>query len=410
MKVLLVNKFHYRKGGSETYYFTLAKALKEAGHEVIFFAMKSEHNIPCEQEKYFVENVEYNGKTNPLKQLSMAKKTIYSKEAKRKMAELIEDEKPDLAIFNLVHRQLSLSIIEPLKKNKIPIFWVTHDLIFACPNYTMLDNNGDICEKCMNGNFKYCVKKKCIKGSFLKSYLAYKEARFIKEHNYYNDIDLYICPSLFYKNKLTEANFTTSLIIHLPNPLEMDENIKIPTLDEIKDYVLYFGRISKEKGVKTLIDAVIAIPERKLKILGTGPLEKELKEYVISKKVDNRIKFLGFKSGDELTKYIREAKVVVLPSEWYENGPYSAMEALYNGKPLIVSNLGGLPEFISSEKKGYKFKNFDNNDLKNKIIQLYSMDDNEYLEMARKCVYYANKEFNSVLYVKRIIQIYSQIQ
>jgi len=409
MKVLLVNKFHYRKGGSETYYFTLAKALKEAGHEVVFFAMKNEKNIPCEQEKYFIDNVEYNGKINPFKQLGLAKKTIYSKEAKDKITKLIENEKPDLAIFNLVHRQITLSIIEPLKANNIPIFWVTHDLIFACPNYTMLDNDGNICEKCLNHNFKNCFKNKCIKGSIAKSYLAYREAKYIKKHNYYNDIDLYICPSKFYKYKLTEAHFTTSPIIHLSNPLEMDINKKISSIDEIENYVLYFGRLSKEKGVKTLIDAVVDVEGRELFILGTGPIEKELKHYVFTKNVGDRIKFLGYKTGKELNEFIRKSKVVVLPSEWYENGPYSAIEAMNLGKPLIVSNIGGLPELVEAGKNGYIFETGDIKSLKKCISKIFELSNESYNALSLNSMKLCKQKFGVKNYCEMIIDRYRKV-
>ena len=199
MKILLVNKFHYMKGGSERYYFTLADAFKRNGHEVIFFAMKDEKNIPCKQEKYFVSNSSINGGIK--NKISMVLHMVYSKEAYKKMTQLLKDENPDLVILNLVHKQITCSIIDAIKdyNPKIKIFWTMHDLITVCPSYTMLDGNGNICEKCLHGDFNNCKKNKCIHGSTLMSLLSTYEAKQIKKHKWYNKIDLFICPSNFYK-------------------------------------------------------------------------------------------------------------------------------------------------------------------------------------------------------------------
>ena len=202
MRILLVNKFHFNKGGAETYYFTLADALKRAGHEVVFFSMKHDKNFECKQDKYFVTNREYNNGTSILAKLKAFKNFNYSKEAYNNMKQLISDLKPDLAILSNIHRQLTTSIVDALHEQKVKMFWVVHDLITLCPNYQMLDNDGNICEECCDGNYKCCIKKKCVKNSKLKSFLAYKEAKYNKKHNTYEMVDLFITPSNFYRNKI----------------------------------------------------------------------------------------------------------------------------------------------------------------------------------------------------------------
>ena len=148
MKFVLVNKFHYLKGGSERYYFNLSEILKKHGNEVIYFAMKDEKNISHENDDFFVNNVSKNGSfSNKLKFLSQMN---YSKEAYTKIKKLIRKEKPDVAILNLVHKQISLSIIDALKEENVKIIWVVHDLIMICPSYTMLDGRGNVCEKCLS--------------------------------------------------------------------------------------------------------------------------------------------------------------------------------------------------------------------------------------------------------------------
>lgn len=398
MKILLVNKFHYMKGGSEKYYFTLADTLTKLGHEVIYFAMHDEKNIPSTYSKYFVSNVSKNGGIKG--KIKLVLHMNYSKEAYKKMNELLVNEKPDVAILNLVHKQITLSIIPALKKHNVKIIWTMHDLITVCPSYTMLDGAGNICEKCLNGNFKQCFKNKCAHGSTLMSYLSTREARFIKKKKFYNDVDLYICPSMFYKKKLIEGNFTTSKIVYIPNPLPLDTKYEMNT--NVEDYILYFGRLSKEKGVATLIKAMKEI-DYKLIILGTGPIESELKELVKSERLESKVSMLGFKTGEELQNYIRKSKAVVLPSEWYENGPYSAMEAMALGKPLIVSNYGGLPELVENNVNGYIFSN--NRELIESINAIISLDSLSYKNMCNKSMELAKSKFNPNNYIKKILEL-----
>lgn len=397
MKVLLVNKFHFQKGGAETFYFTLADALKKAGHEVIFFSMKHNNNIPCDQEKYFVTNREYNKKTRLVDKISAAKSIVYSKEAYLNMKKLLVVEKPDLVILNNIHRQLTTSIIDAIKEENIKTYWVVHDLMILCPNYTMLDGNHNICEDCCKGNYKSCLKKKCVKNSTLKSFLAIKEAKYNKKNKTYEKIDLFITPSNFYRNKLIEYGFDDKKIIHMPNPLPSNTVYELST--ETNDYILYFGRLSKEKGVETLIKSMKRI-DYKLVILGTGPIESELKELVKKEDLESKVSFLGFKAGEELKNYIKKARAVVLPSEWYENGPYSAMEAMALGKPLIVSNYGGLPELVDNEVNGYVFNTED--ELVNCINKVINLNLLKYEAMSIKSLNVAKKMFDSCEYVNKL--------
>lgn len=399
MKVLLVNKFHYRKGGSETYYFALAEALKAQGHEVVFFAMQDEKNLPCEQERYFVKNASVGGGFKS--KLNMVLHIAYSQEAYRKMSALLEAEKPDLVVLNLVHKQLTCSVIDAIKKYRadLPVFWTMHDLICVCPSYTMLDGNGNICEKCMDGDFGHCLKNKCAHGSALMSALSAYEAKQIKKRGWYNQVDLFICPSEFYKNKLEAAKFTKSDIICMRNPLPLDTDYAVSAGDG--KYVLYFGRLSKEKGVKTLIDAM-KNTDYPLVILGTGPEESALKNYVVENGIKN-VSFEGFKQGEELDGFVRGARCAVLPSEWYENGPYSAMEAMAKGKPLIVSSLGGLPELVEDGVNGYVYSSKE--ELAEAIEKMIALDSENYATMCERALEKARAAFDPKAYANRIVAL-----
>ena len=395
MKVLLVNKFHYRKGGSETYYFTLAEALKARGHEVVFFAMQDEKNLPCDQEQYFVSNASVNGGIKS--KLNMLLHMTYSKEAYAKMKKLLQAEQPDLVILNLVHKQITLSIIDAIKEHdsKLPIFWTMHDLIAVCPSYTMRDGSGNICEKCLEGNYTHCVKNKCIKGSMPMSILSQYEAEYIRKRKWYDKVDLFICPSEFYRKKLVEGNFTSSPIVTMRNPLPMDTAFECRSENE--GYILYFGRLSPEKGVKTLIEAA-KLCGCHLVILGTGPQEEELK--AIAEHCDN-IEFKGFQTGEALRNYVKNSKCVILPSEWYENGPYSAMEAMALGKPLIVSNMGGLPELVEDGVNGFVYEKTAEA-LAERVQKLQDLPEEAYSKMVQCSLEKAKTMFCAETYVEKL--------
>lgn len=404
MKVLLVNKFHYRKGGSETYYLTLADILRARGHEVIFFAMKDEEkNLPCEQEQYFVSNASVRGGIKS--KLNMVLRMNYSREAYRKMKMLLEAEKPDLVILNLVHKQITLSILDAIKEHdpKLPVFWTVHDLIMVCPSYSMRDGSGNICEKCLGGDFSHCVKGRCIKGSLPMSILSRNEAEFIRRRRLYDKADLYICPSEFYRKKLLESHFTASTIVTMRNPLPLET--VYDSCDKPEDYVLFFGRLSSEKGVGTLIEAARKCGCR-LVILGTGPQEAELKALAGDMK---NVEFKGFQTGQALTDYVKNARCVVLPSEWYENGPYSAMEAMAFGKPLIVSNMGGLPELVEDGVNGYIYEKTADN-LAGCIKKLQQLGEEEYRAMAQASLERAKQMFAPISYAEQIERYYEELK
>lgn len=392
MKVLLVNKFHFYKGGAETYYFTLAELLKRAGHQVIFFSMKHEKNIKCDQEEYFVENREYVGKSSFIQKMKAFKNFVYSKETYNNLSKLIEEEKPDLAILNNIHRQLTTAVVDALYDHKIKMYWVVHDLIMLCPNYQMLDGNGHICEDCCSGKYKNCIKKKCVKNSKIKSYLAVKEAKYNKKNDTYKKIDMFITPSNFYRNKLIQYGFDEKKIEYIPNPLGVNFSFQLNKTND--NYLLYFGRLSREKGVDDLINSVLEL-DFNLIIVGTGPCEDYLKR--ISQKND-KIKFVGFKQGNELNDYVKKAKCVVLPSKWYENGPYSAMEAMGFGKPLIVSKYGGLPELVNDGENGYIYN--ETNELKQCIVKM--MNNPNYELMCEKSFEKAKALFDFNTYIKKL--------
>ena len=401
MKVLMVNKFHYLKGGSEKYYFELAELLKENGHEVAFFSMKDEKNIKTDCKEYFVEPIDLNTGSK-LKALDV----IYSKANKKKMEEALDEFKPDIVHLNNFQRQLSASIIDPIKRRNIPIVFTAHDVQAICPAITMMDNDKNICEECMKGKYLNCIKKKCNKGSTLKSIVGALEGYYYRAKNIYtNKIDFIITPSEFYRGKMIEDGIPENKIKALHNFVEL-KDYDLETSDE--GYALYFGRLSKEKGILNLINAFTKLEEGKLYIAGEGPEKETIENIIKENKLEDRIKLLGFLNADQMKDTIRKCKFVIVPSIWYENCPYSVMETLAIGKPVIGANIGGIPELVKNEQSGLTYKYDDIDELANKMETLFNNKElvTEYGVNAKK---QANELYGKDIYYKNIMSIYEKL-
>ncbi|MBQ8647854.1 MAG: glycosyltransferase family 4 protein [Oscillospiraceae bacterium] len=407
MKILLVNKFHYRKGGSETYYFALADALRRAGHEVIFFAMESEKNLPCEQADYFVSGVDYNGPQSVADKIKNGVKLLYSTEAKKKFAALLASEKPDVVHLNLVHRQITLSVVDACKEAGVPVVFTQHDLICVCPNYLCLSEEG-VCEDCLSGSFVPCVKKRCVKGSRAKSLLGAAEAVLYRKRGTYHKIDCYITPSKFHSEMLKKGNFTSSEIRHIPNFLPYGTQFEKKAPVEGAG-LLFLGRLSKEKGLETLLRAMALAADATLKIAGDGPQRTELEKLAEALGLSERVEFLGFLTGNALTEQLERCKAVVLPSECYENAPYSVMEAMASGKPVLGSRIGGVPELVQDGKTGFLFRPGDAEDQARAIRALCALDEAAYGEMCSNAVRFAAAELTEESHLAKLIPVYEKL-
>ncbi len=406
LKILLVNKFHYRRGGSETYYFALADALKKAGHEVVFFAMKHEKNMPCEQEEFFVENVDYKGKTSKLDELKMAVKLIYSFEAKRNFEALVKKEKPDAVHLNLVHRQITLSILDVCKKYKIPVVFTAHDLVCTCPIGSLLTPERKECRACYGGNFFNCIKNRCMSGSFIKSIAACAEAYFYKLHKSYDKIDYYVTPSAFHKNEILKAGITKNSVENIPNFLPPETDFRVTESKE--NYFLFLGSLTQDKGVFTLLKAFhkADLENFRLVIAGTGEENEKLNKYIKENNLVNKVEMTGFITGEKLEKVRKNAYAVVLPSECFENGPYALMEPMSAGKPVIGANIGGIPEMAIPDRTGWLFESGNADSLAETLKKASSVTEEEYKNLAENACEFARKRFGAKNYIKQITEIY----
>lgn len=359
----MINKFLYPNGGSETYIFKIGEWLEKNGHEVQYFGMEHDGRCVGNRVNAYTSDMDFHGGSIFAK-LTYPIKTIYSSEARKQIREVLDDFKPDVCHINNFNYQLTPSIILEIKKwNKnCRIVFTAHDYQLVCPNHMCNNpNTHENCEKCLGGHFVNCTKGKCIHGSTAKSAIGTMEAMFWNGNGVYKNFDKIICCSEFLKKKMDTNPVFARRTIALHNFVEKVENKDV----EKKDYVLYFGRYSEEKGIGTLIQAAKELPDVQFIFAGTGPLEESIKGV-------ERIKNVGFKKDEELEKLIREAKFSVYPSEWYENCPFSVMESQMYGTPVLGANIGGIPELIREGKTGELFESGNKEALKRKIIEMSS--------------------------------------
>jgi glycosyltransferase involved in cell wall biosynthesis len=239
--------------------------------------MKDSRNIPTDYEEYFVSNIDFESENTGLSQkIKTAGRIIYSTEARKKINLLLQKKSVDLAHFHIFQHQISPSVFGPLKKRNIPLVLTLHDLKPICPSYLMYTND-KICEACKGNRFYNCVLNKCTKNSLIKSVVNMLEMYLHHQLGYYQSVDKYIAVSEFYRQKMIEFGFPSDQITHIPNFIDTD---KFKHAGRDDGYGLYFGRLSNEKGLNTLLDACACCPDIPMVITGTGPAEKELRDKV----------------------------------------------------------------------------------------------------------------------------------
>lgn len=437
MRILLVNKYFYRKGGAETYFFALAEGLRALGHDVAFFSMQHPNNEPSYWSKYFVSEKDYVGDISAFKKVQEASTLIYSFEAKRKFEALLEEFKPDVIHMNNVHRQLTLSILDApyLKRHHVPVVYTAHDYILLCPAYTMVNGGGAVCDACLDRHFMHAVSSVCVKGSRAKSALAAMEAEFLKLHHSYDKIDLIIAPSRFMKNKLDEGGFAGKTIAmqNFLTDSQMAMGARVANMHKFEDaqagarpYFLFFGRLSKEKGILTLVKAFLqaaglgksagsetgagaghneVLPDTwDLRIVGDGPEREAIEQLIASAgpQAVSRIHLLGYKNGEDLQREVGNARFTVLSSEWRENMPYSGLESLAAQTPIIGARIGGIPELVEEGRTGFTFESGNAADLRDVLMKAVDVRQGEYQHMQHACLEYVRQRCLQMDYVKQL--------
>lgn len=403
MKVLLINNFFYRKGGSETVFFNTAELLRNNGHDVVFFSIEDEKNTHINNHEYFVSQ----GGT-----LQKVMNYFSNPYAAKKLDEVLSIEKPDIAHVHLFWGGISPSIIPILHNNHIPLVHTAHDYRMVCPAYLLKDGKGVFCDRCKGGKFYNCALHRCSKGNLVESALMSVEMYYRnKKWHPAKEIDGVLFVSNFSKNKHVEfdsrfSNANTLVLYNCPNE-QVQASLDLQR-DTYNSYYLYYGRLSEEKGIQTLIKAFERFPHLNLKIVGAGPLERGLKQYCVDKNLNN-IDFLGFKTGKDLYDTVASAKYVCVPSECYENNPMTIVEAYSLATPVIGASIGGISEVVMEGKTGYSFESGSVESLIKAIDQSASISKEEYCAQRHNAYKFGQDSFSREAHYRKLISFYNQL-
>jgi glycosyltransferase involved in cell wall biosynthesis len=363
VRVIQVNKFHYVKGGAERYYVDLSAALVRAGHEVNHLAMAHPANLPGGEQDRFVTEVDYRAHRGLREKLVQAARTIHNPEAARLAGEMARRDGPALAHLHNIYHQLSPSVIDAFVHAGAPVVQTLHDYKLVCPAYLLL-TKGAVCERCRGGRYWQATCHRCLLDSYAASLVATIEASWHRARGTYGRVARFLCPSRFLLEKVASFGVPRERLVHLPYfvPLERYHPAPVPVRAAGEPVTgVFVGRLSREKGVATLLDAMAALPPGmvRMEILGEGPLRGELEEKARRVCPDGRIRFLGYRAGDALHDTIRNASFAVVPSEWYENLPYGVLEPFALGRPVVGARIGGIPELVRDGETGRLFPSGD---------------------------------------------------
>ncbi len=403
-RLLNVNNYHYRRGGAESVYLAHGEMFAAAGWETDWFSMKHPHNPSNVDDTYFADLIDLEHFSGAFHKLRAASAIIYNRNARRQIESLVDASRPDIVHVHNIYHHLSPSILPPLRKRGIPVVLTAHDLKLLCPSYKMI-SQGAVCEDCKGGNLLNLARKRCLKGSLALSGLITIESMAHRYTRLYSaNIDVIVAPSQFYRSKFIEWGWPAEKVRYIPNFVANDGTVRTPVPDH--GPVLYFGRLSDEKGLATLIRAAAASGVR-VAIAGTGPMEADLKELACAMQAP--VDFLGYRSGPDLAAALEVARAIVIPSEWYENAPMSVLEAYAAGRPVLGASIGGIPELISENETGWTFTSGSVEDLASALAKVVDTPSPALTEMGETGAAQIRAEFGQAIYLDRMQSLYRAI-
>ena len=340
MKILFVNKFLYPRGGAETYFLKLGEYFEKEGHQVAYFGMADEKNIVGNPWGLYTRNKDFH--STGFQRFLYPFSILYSVDAYRKMRNLIRRFAPDIIHMNNINFQLTPSIIDAAWKEGVPVIQTVHDSQMVCPGHLLYQaRTQTLCRKCLDGSKWNCFRHRCIHGSRIKSLLGSMEGILYDWKKSYDRVLLYLCPSEFMESILLTSPRYQGKTRVMHNFIQLPEKSYGPK----KDYILYFGRLSEEKGISLFLELCDRFPGLSFKIAGSGPWEEQCR----SRK---NAEYLGLLTGERLKRVIAQARLVIYPSVCYENCPLSILEAISLGTPVIASQRGGSRELMENGKNG----------------------------------------------------------
>lgn len=350
MRILLVNSHHYPGGGDCTYVFNLARLLQQAGHIPAFFAMQDARNRPDPNQDLFVSPIDFRA-LNQAKSLANSWKvltrSIYSTEARKNFRRLIDRFQPDLVHLHNIEAHLTPSVALEAHRQKLPLVWTLHDYRMICPNsHLLIDRSGEICQACQGKHYYQAALKRCKKDSFLASLMASLQSYAHEGMGLIDKTQVFLTPSNFLRQKLLQAGFPAGKVVHLPLFVETPAPNAASARPE---HLLFMARLEVTKGIRVLIEASRLVPQ--VKVVLAGSLDPLLADALLASLPAN-VTYVGLQDSAGLAGLLQKAYASLTPSIWYENQPFSILEAFAAGKPVIASDLGGMTELVAHGQRG----------------------------------------------------------
>ncbi len=406
----MIDKYFFVKGGAERYYFELKDVLERRGHTVIPFSMKHPANRETPYADAFVDNIDFNPRS-PMQKISTGLRSVgrifYSVQAKRRLTRLIRRTRPDIAHLHMIDHQISPSILPVLRKAGIPVVQTVHTFKLVCPAYRLYHmGRREVCEKCLKGSYWRALAERCHKNSFFATLLVVLETLFHKAFRFYErGVDLFLVPSRFMGAKLIEGGIRPEKIRHIFYTIEIARYRPSYSSD---GYFIYYGRLSEEKGLLTLLKAVQGGVGLPLHIAGDGPQRPVLERTVRDRRIGG-VRFLGALEGEALKRAVARSRFVVVPSEWYENSPLVIYESMAMGKPVIGADMGGIPELIDPGVDGFLYPAGDAESLRNRIRFLAEHPAMP-PKMGRAARRKAERLFSPSIHYEKLMELYREAQ
>ncbi len=348
MRILHVDKFLRRSGGAAGYMLDVAQRQQAQGHDVEFFAMADERNLPATYQRFFPPYVSLEPPPPGARQrLSTSARIIWSRSAAQGMASVVDAFQPDVVHLHNIYHQLSPSILRPVAAAGIPAVLTAHDYKLVCPTYRLL-SHGSLCDACVGGRVWEATRRSCQGGSRSASALLSIESGLHRWLRAYGPVQRFIAPSRFLADQLRRGSVFPGRVRQLNNYVDA---ISLPPRNGAGDGFVSIGRLSAEKGVDTVIQAVGLVPQATLTVAGEGPAREEL-EALAQRVAPDRVHFVGHVGAEQVAALNHGARAAVLAARWHENMPLSVLETMAAAVPMILTHLGGLPELVSDGVDG----------------------------------------------------------
>jgi glycosyltransferase involved in cell wall biosynthesis len=390
LRILLVHNYYEQAGGESGVFDNLLRLLERVGQEVEVY---SRHNS---------EILSFSRQAKA----RTAVGAFFSFRTWSEVKDLVQRKRPAVALVQNVFPLISPSVYYALQSEGIPTVQLVYNYRFVCPD-AQLFSRGEICERCVLGNHWHAVARKCYRDSRA---LSAWYAAILKLHRVTNTFarknDLFVIPDNFLGTRLIKGGIPADKIKKNVNPFFVDDYL--PSY-EPGEYILYVGRLVKQKGVFTLIKAMSHSSESPpLYIVGDGESRRELETLISDLDLRNRVKLLGTRWGSEVQALIRNSRFVVIPSEWYDNLPLILCQAYAMAKPVVASAINGIPEYVDNGVDGFLFEAGNAVELAERIDRL-SADTEILCTMARNARRKAEEVFDYQAYWRTLSPLLEEL-